>query len=104
MHGDVDLARQQVLLDLLGEQALAADLLQRAVLDLSSPVVLMTTISNASSGRSKAAISRARVSWAWASASGEPRVPIFSGASGEGSRQGHGFFNASICLTMLPFA
>ena len=34
MDGDVDLARQQGLLDLLGEQALAADLAQRAILHL----------------------------------------------------------------------
>ena len=49
-----------------------------------SPVVLMTTTSKAPGGRSKAAASRSRVSCAWASASGEPRVPILSGRSGVG--------------------
>jgi hypothetical protein len=34
MDRNVDLARQQGLLDLLGEQALAADLAQRAILHL----------------------------------------------------------------------
>ena len=33
MHGEIDAAVEQRLLDLLGEQALAADLGQRAVLD-----------------------------------------------------------------------
>ncbi len=33
MHGDVGLVRQQGLLDLLGEQSLAAHLRQRPVLD-----------------------------------------------------------------------
>ena len=49
-----------------------------------SPVVLIATIANAASGRPCAAMSRARVSCAWASASGEPRVPIFNGWSGPG--------------------
>jgi hypothetical protein len=50
----------------------------------ASPVTLITTISNASSGRVWAAIRRSRVSCAWARASGEPRVPIFSGVAGLG--------------------
>jgi hypothetical protein len=49
-----------------------------------SPVVLMTTMAKADSGRPWAAISRARVSCAWASASGLPRVPMRSGRSGSG--------------------
>lgn len=48
---------------------------------IRSPAVLMITISKSLSGRVCAAIRRSRTSWAWASASGEPRVPIrMSGA------------------------
>jgi hypothetical protein len=46
---------------------------------MRSPVVDSTTISNMSSGRPCAVISRARVSEACASASGLPRVPIRKG-------------------------
>jgi hypothetical protein len=49
-----------------------------------SPVVWITCTSKASRGRSKAVISRLRVSWACASASGEPRVPMRRGAEGVG--------------------
>ena len=52
---------------------------------IRSPVVWITQTSKASAGREKAAARRSRVSWACASASGEPRVPIFSGRSGEGN-------------------
>ena len=53
-----------------------------------SPVVLMTTIVNASDGRRNASASRLRVSFACASANGEPRVPIFIGLSGVGNSMG----------------
>src|SRR5690606_30167511 len=43
------------------------------------PFVESTTTSNISSGKPCAAIRRERVSWAWASASGLPRVPILKG-------------------------
>ena len=54
-----------------------------------SPVVRMTTIAKAASGRPWAAISRSRASCAWARARGLPRVPMRSGRSGEGRSRGH---------------
>ena len=75
MHGDIDAAVEQRLLDLLGEQALAAGF-RKGRSWIRSPLVEIGTISKALSGRPCAAISRARVSWAWASASALPLVPI----------------------------
>jgi hypothetical protein len=102
MHRDVDAAVQQRLLDLAGEQALAADLLQRLVLRIWSPVTLITTISKAASGRSNAAIRQRRTSCACHSASGEPRVPIFSGGGGgQDHRHGTGLHAVNQGLTTL---
>ena len=83
VHGDVDRAGGQRLLDLAGEEALAAELGQGRSCT-RSPVVRIATISKAASGRPCAAISRSRASCACASASGLPRVPIRSGRSGVG--------------------
>ena len=66
---------EQRLLDLLGEQALAA-LLASGRSWMVSPEVRMTTSSISSSLAPKAAASRARTVRACTSASGLPRVPI----------------------------
>ena len=51
---------------------------------MRSPVVLMTTMRNASSASPWAAMSRSRVSVACASARAEPRVPMRSGRETSG--------------------
>ena len=76
MDGKIDRARKQRLLDLLGEQALAADLGQRPVADPVAGRRDGDDLDRRPSPSPCAAISRARVSSAWASASFEPRVPI----------------------------
>ena len=81
MHGDIDAPGQQGFVDFLGEQSLAADLRQGAVEHLS-PVVLMTTMAVAP-GRGEVGMGGREApctSWAWASASGLPRVPMRSGS------------------------
>ena len=78
MHGKVDRAGEQRLLDLLREQSLAADL-DRGRSRMRSPLVVIVRISNASSPSPCAAARRARTSCACASASGEPRVPMRKG-------------------------
>ena len=75
MHGEVDVAGQQRLLDLLGEQALAADLGERPVLDAVAGGLDDAHLERASAGPC-AASRRSRTSRACASASGEPRVPM----------------------------
>ena len=49
-----------------------------------SPVVLITTISNESSGKLNAPLSLSRVSYACANARGEPLVPMRNGDFGSG--------------------
>ena len=63
-----------------------------------SPVVRIAVMAKAASGRPWAAISRSRVSRAWARASGLPRVPIRSGRAGSGRSSGIGVpFPGAIC-------
>ena len=72
---------EQRLLDLLGEQALAADLRQRAILHRVAGGLDDGTISTASGPAQIgwAAARRRAPSAAWTSASGLPRVPMRSG-------------------------
>ena len=76
MHGDVDRAGKQRLVDLLGEQAFAAGLDQRPVGDAVAGGTDGDDQDRCRPATDSAAASRARVSWAWASASGLPRVPM----------------------------
>ena len=75
MHREVDRAGEQRLLDLLGEQALAADLRQRPVADHVAGGADDLDLDPFGASPCTAA-SRARTMPAWASASGEPRVPM----------------------------
>ena len=75
MHGEVDAPVEQRLLDLLGEQALAADLGQRPVLDAVAGGADDDDLDRLLAAPSAAA-SRARTTCACTSASGLPRVPM----------------------------
>ena len=75
MHGEIDVAAQQRLLDLLGEQALAALLRQRPVLDgVAGGLMTLSSIVSGSRAvrRCKPLAHGARLP----SASGLPRVPM----------------------------
>lgn len=77
MDGDVDRAREQLVLDLPGKQALAADLRQLAI-GTRSPVVRVSTMFMLPADAGCASASVARTSAACANASLVPRVPMRS--------------------------
>src|SRR5512142_2636035 len=72
MHGEIDAPVEQRLLDLLGEQALAADVRQRPILD----AVAGGLDDDQRDRLLVAAESRARTARACTSARGLPRVPM----------------------------
>ena len=92
VHGEVDPAVQQRLVDLLGEQPLAADLRQRPVLHRvagGADDVLLEHVRSRSTGQNAQRVENRRVC---ISASGEPRVPTRSGSwlrMGAGGGHGH---------------
>ena len=69
-------------MDLLGEQALAADIGQAAVLHLSPVVLIDMLLEHVDAAQHRAeGAQRARKARVWTSASGEPRVPTRSGSA-----------------------
>jgi hypothetical protein len=80
MHGEIECAVEESCSSISSvNRPLPPISRERTIGDAIAGRLESSTISNIASGRPWAAIRRDRVSWAWASASGLPRVPILKG-------------------------